>query len=183
MANESEKKVDVNDPSKAVPKDYSIKDINNDKIVPYVYNFVNGAYCVPASLEYIDNINPATNKLMAHIASSNATDVDFAVQCAQAAFPKWSALDLSQRASYLIKIADLMEEILQELALLESRDNGKPKSAAFEVDIPEAIATFRSVSEYAKYVETDALVKNDSLHYLQRPPLGVVGGISPWYSL
>jgi len=80
----------------------------------------------------------------------------------------------------LMKIADLIEARSEEFALLESRDNGKPKTAALDVDIPESFGVFRSVAEYAKYVETNALVKSNAVYYTHRPPLGVVGGISPW---
>eukprot|EP01083_Nonionella_stella_P285195 970792_1 len=175
-----EQKIDINDPSKVVPKDYSIKDINNNNTIHYVYNFINGEYCIPASGEFFDNINPATSKIISRISSSNSDDVEFAVQCAEKAFPSWSNLDVSQRAEYLMRIADLMEKRLKEFALLESRDNGKPMSAALECDIPESINMFRDSAQYAKYVETDALVKKDTLYYLQRPALGIVGGISPW---
>ena len=180
MASQPEEKIDLTDPTKAVPKDYRIKDINNDDKVEIVYNFINGEYCIPSSGEYIDNVNPATNKVISRIASSNKDDIDFAVQCAEQAFESWSQTDLNKRADYLYKISDLMKQRLEEFATLESRDNGKPKIMAQMVDVPAAIKIWRETAEYAKYVETDALVKPDALHYLQRPPLGVVGGISPW---
>eukprot|EP01084_Bolivina_argentea_P256926 432744_1 len=177
---EQEEKIDAANPSKFVPKDYRIKDINNDSTIPYVYNFINGEYCLPSSGEYIDNINPATNCLLSRIASSNAADVDFAVQCASKAFDSWSKTPINKRAEYLFKISNLIKSRLQEFATLESRDNGKPKIMATMVDVPASIKSWKQKAEYAKYVETDALVRNDSLYYLQRPPLGVVGGIIPW---
>lgn len=80
----------------------------------------------------------------------------------------------------MVKISQLIKSRLEEFAILESRDNGKPKIMAQMVDVPAAANAFSDTAEYGKFVETDALVKDDSLHYLQRPSLGVVGGISPW---
>ncbi len=144
-------------------------------------NFINGAFVEPASGAYFDDIEPATGDVIAQIPDSDARDVDAAVQAAKSAFPIWSRTPAEQRSRFLLKLADLIEQNLEELAALESRDNGKPVSLARTLDIPRAVANFRFFATAILHRASEAHVTDAAaLNYTLRQPLGVAGLISPW---
>lgn len=92
----------------------------------------------------IDTINPATEEKLASVQSAGQKDVDAAVAAAKAAFyGGWRDTPGKERRALLLKLADLMEANLQELAEWESKDNGKPVSTARDIDIPFAIEHLR----------------------------------------
>ena len=95
-----------------------------------IANFINGEFVPPRSGEYFDDINPATAEVIATIPDSDERDVDDAVRAAKAAFPAWSRRSTAERSNLLLKLADLIEKNLDELARLESIDNGKNDLAA-----------------------------------------------------
>lgn len=99
---------------------------------------------------------------------------------AKDAFPYWSLLSSAGRSTYLLKIADKIEENIDTFAYFESLDNGKPISLAKSVDIPRAIANFRFFATAILHYSTDAHEMVDAINYTVRRPLGVVGCISPW---
>ena len=138
-------------------------------------------YVPPASGAYIDDIGPATGEVIARIPDSDARDVDAAVRAANAAFPAWSRTPVAERSKLLLRLADLIEQNLEELARLESRDNGKTVTLARRLDIPRAVANFRffatAILHYASEAHpTDGV----ALNYTLRQPMGVAGLISPW---
>ena len=92
---------------------------------------------------YVSSINPATETVFALVPNSDCQDVADAVRAAAGAFPAWSRLGYETRAKYLLKIADMIDQNLEELALAESRDQGKPVSLARNMDIPRASLNFR----------------------------------------
>ncbi|HEX2122168.1 MAG TPA: aldehyde dehydrogenase family protein, partial [Thermoanaerobaculia bacterium] len=144
-------------------------------------NFIGGAFVEPAGGAYFDDIEPATGKVLAQIPDSDARDVDAAVKAAKQAFPMWSRMPAEQRSRLLLKLADLIEQNLEELAVLESRDNGKPVSLARTLDIPRAVANFRFFATAILHRATEAHVTDAAaLNYTLRQPLGVAGLISPW---
>lgn len=146
-----------------------------------IQNFIHGELKAPASGEYIDNYNPAEGKVYGHIPDSDARDVEEAQAAAARAFPSWSNIGIQQRAMYLRKIADAIEEQLEDFALAESTDNGKPLSLARSVDIPRAVANFRFfASAIEQYASESHHVEGVALNYTLRRPIGVVGCISPW---
>src|SRR5690606_15106786 len=108
-----------------------------------ILNYINGEYIEPLSKKWLDNYNPSNGEVYSQIANSNSEDVENAYQAAKAAFPKWSITTIDERSRILLKIADLIEEKLYELATAEAKDNGKPLSLALAVDIPRASANFR----------------------------------------
>src|SRR3954468_23862081 len=93
-------------------------------------NFIGGAFRAPASSTYFDDINPATAEVIAEIPDSDERDVDDAVRAAKTAFPAWSRTPAAERSRLLLKLADLVEKNLDELARMESIDNGKTLSLA-----------------------------------------------------
>lgn len=144
-------------------------------------NFIGGEFVAPRSDSYFDNINPATEEVIAQVPDSDGHDVDDAVIAARAAFPAWSATTAEKRSALLLRLADLIEANLDELARIESIDNGKSISLAKRLDIPRAVANFRFFATAILHQSSDAHHTDSSaLNYTLRQPLGVVGLISPW---
>lgn len=145
-------------------------------------NFINGKFIKPINGKYIETYNPATGRVWGRVPDSNKDDVDHAVESAQLAFKSWSKTPRSQRSAIMMKIADLLEERLQEFAEAESKDQGKPVSLALAVDIPRAVYNFRFFAGRILYMhDTKTELDNASaMNYTQRSPVGVAGLISPW---
>lgn len=144
-------------------------------------NFIGGAFVGPASGEYLDDIGPASGDVIAQIPDSDATDIDAAVVAAKRAFPAWSQTPAAERSRLLLKLADRIEQNMEELARVESQDNGKTVSLARRLDIPRAVANFRFFATAILHQSSDAHVMDSTaLNYTLRHPLGVVGLISPW---
>jgi aminomuconate-semialdehyde/2-hydroxymuconate-6-semialdehyde dehydrogenase len=115
------------------------------------------------------------------VADSDERDVQAAVEAAQRAFPAWSAMPAQERSAILLRIADLIEKRLDELALAESIDNGKPISLARTLDIPRAASNFRFFATAILHTRTEAhLTDQRAINYTLRQPRGVAGLISPW---
>ncbi len=148
---------------------------------PVLHNFIGGKFVPPHSGSYIDDINPATEVVLAQIPDSDGQDVDDAVRAAKGAFPAWSRTPVAERSRLLLKLADLLEQNLEELAQLESRDNGKTISLARRLDIPRAVANFRFFGTAILHHGSEAHPTDGiALNYTLRQPLGVAGLISPW---
>ncbi|HBC04611.1 MAG: 2-hydroxymuconic semialdehyde dehydrogenase [Aequorivita sp.] len=147
-----------------------------------ILNYINGEYVEPLSKKWLDNYNPSNGEVYSQIANSNAEDIESAYQAAKAAFPKWSNTTIDERSRILLKIADLIDEKLVELAEAEAKDNGKPLSLALAVDIPRASANFRffgnAITQFAS--EAHESVGLNTINFTLRQPIGVVGCISPW---
>ena len=144
-------------------------------------NFIDGSFAAPVSGDYIDNIAPATEEVIAHIPDSDARDVDAAVQAAKRAFPAWSRTSANERSRLLLAVADLIEKNLDELAACESEDSGKAISLAKKLDIPRAVANFRFFATAILHQSSEAhLTDSSALNYTLRRPHGVAGLISPW---
>jgi len=141
------------------------------EIAPRYGHFIRGEF-VDAD-ECFSTINPATEEPLAEVARGTETDVDRAVAAARDAFPKWAALPGRERGKYLFRIARRIQERARELAVLETKDGGKPIRESRDVDIPLAAAHFFYHAGWA-----------DKLHYafqgLTPEPLGVCGQIIPW---
>lgn len=142
-------------------------------------NFIDGAFVGTDS--YFDDIAPATEEVIAEIPDSDARDVDAAVQAAKRVFPAWSRTPAAERSRLLLKLADIIEKNLDELARCESEDSGKPISLAKKLDIPRAVANFRFFATAILHQSSEAHVTDSSaLNYTLRQPHGVAGLISPW---
>jgi aminomuconate-semialdehyde/2-hydroxymuconate-6-semialdehyde dehydrogenase len=144
-------------------------------------NFIGGRFAPPRSGNYIDDIEPASGEVIAEIPDSDAGDVDDAVAAARAAFPSWSKTPVDDRSMLLLKLADVIERNFDELAAMESRDNGKAISLAKRLDIPRAVANFRFFATAILHDATAAHATDGrALNYTLRQPLGVAGLIAPW---
>jgi acyl-CoA reductase-like NAD-dependent aldehyde dehydrogenase len=129
--------------------------------------------------------NPATGAILAQVAEADREDVDRAVKAARRAFDDgpWRRMTGSQRGRLLWKLADLLEQHLEEFAELESIDNGKPLAVARVADVPLAVDIFRYMGGWTTKMTGTTIpwsVPNDYLSYTLREPVGVVGQIIPW---
>ncbi len=146
-----------------------------------IQNYIGGELCEPQSGNYLDNYNPSIGAVYSLIPDSDKSDVDKAVIAAKAAFPAWAALSSEKRMGYLMTIADKIEENLEDLALAESKDNGKPLWLSKAVDIPRAASNFRFYATAIMHDKTDCFDMGEvAINYTTRKPIGVAGCISPW---
>ena len=143
---------------------------------------INGKWQPAASGKTFEVFNPATGEVIARVAEGDAADVDLAVTAACDAFPKWAALAPARRSQILWKIGELIDQNAQELAALESLDNGKPMALALAVDVALAAQTFRYYAGWCDKLEGSTPVTNlPSVHaYTRREPVGVCAQIVPW---
>lgn len=146
-----------------------------------ILNYINGKLQEPVGGNYLPNLQPATGSVYSMVAASDDADIELAVQAAQHAFAQWAATPAMERCRLLLRIADRIEERLDELAAMESADQGKPIRLARQVDIPRASANFRFFATAAVQFASEAhIMENGAVNYTLRQPLGVVGCISPW---
>lgn len=146
-----------------------------------ILNLINGRLVAPEGGVFMDNINPATGKAYSQVPSSDAKDVQKAVEAAQAAAPAWGRRTSRERADYLIKIANLIEKNVDELARAEALDSGKPVELARTLEIPRSASNFRFFAEAIGQFSGHSYHTNpDIFNYTEHAPLGVVGCISPW---
>jgi len=128
-------------------------------------------------------INPATGEVITQVAEADAADVDKAVGAARAAFEKgpWRKMTASQRGLLLYRLADLIEKNIEELAQLESLDNGKPYQVALAADLPLTIACYRYYAGWADKIQGKTIpVQGRYFCYTKHEPVGVVAQIIPW---
>ena len=147
----------------------------------HIANYIAGELQAPLSGNYIDNINPATGEVYSQTPDSDIKDVEEAVGAARAAFPLWSTMPVEDRFKILNRVAELIDENLDALALAETNDNGKPLWLSKRVDIPRASSNFRFFATGIMHFSTDSHNMEDkAINYTLRQPIGVVGCISPW---
>ncbi len=150
--------------------------------IPYhLENFIGGNLIGPLSGKFIDNVNPATAEIYGQIPDSNEKDVEVAVNAAKKIFPAWSTTPVEERFKILNRIAELIDDNLEVLALAETTDNGKPLWLSKQVDIPRASANFRFFATGIMHFSTESHHMEDkAVNYTLRQPIGIVGCISPW---
>ncbi|HZR81248.1 MAG TPA: aldehyde dehydrogenase family protein [Candidatus Binatia bacterium] len=144
---------------------------------------IDGKWVESASGKTFDTMNPATGEVLARVAEGDAEDVDRAVRAARRAFDEspWPTSAPSERARVLFRVAELIEKNADELAQLETLDNGKSIAESRNVDVPGAAATFRYFAgwadkHYGETIPSDPAFFNFTL----REPIGVCGQIIPW---
>ncbi|WP_053990185.1 aldehyde dehydrogenase [Mangrovimonas sp. TPBH4] len=147
-----------------------------------IQNYINGEFLPPSSESWLDNYCPANGEVYGQIPNSSKEDVENAYIAAKSVFPTWSQTTLEERSRILLKISELIEANLEDLAKAESIDNGKPLSLAKSIDIPRAASNFRffgnAITQFAS--ESHESVGQQAVNYTLRQPIGVVGCISPW---
>jgi aldehyde dehydrogenase (NAD+) len=128
-------------------------------------------------------INPSTGEEICQVAEADAADVDNAVRAAREAFEQgpWRKMRASERGRLLYRLADLIESNADQLARLESLDNGKPVSIARAADVPRTVACYRYFAGWADKVHGKTIpIDGEFLCYTRHEPIGVCGQIIPW---
>lgn len=145
--------------------------------------FIGGEWVAPHSGRVIESIDPASEEVWAHIAEADAKDVDAAVAAARAALSgPWRNYDPSRRGALLYKLAALMRDNAEELARIESRDNGKPLHDT-RGEMQRAIDWLTFYAGAAdKLTGHQIPYSSQALAYTRREPVGVVAAILPWNS-
>ncbi|MUG91539.1 aldehyde dehydrogenase family protein [Scytonema sp. UIC 10036] len=144
---------------------------------------INNEWVESVSGKRFETINPATGETICSVAEADAADVDKAVHAARAAFNsgEWRKMSATRRGELLYKLADLIEQNKEELAQLETLDNGKPISESMNADLPLVIACYRYFAGWADKVQGKTIPINGPYFcYTRHEPVGVVGQIIPW---
>ncbi len=145
-------------------------------------NFIGGEYVEPVDGEYFDNPSPIDGKNFTQIPRSNEKDVDNAVKAAQKAFDEtWKHTSVTDRANMLLRIAQITEDNLEHLALVDTIDNGKPIRETLAADMPLVVDHYRYFASVIRAQEGGiSELDEDTVSIQLHEPLGVVGQIIPW---
>ncbi len=143
-------------------------------------NFIAGNWQPSLCEHWIENFSPATGEHIANIPCSTIDDIDLAVQAAFDASHLWSQLSIGERADWLEKIADSLEQRSDEIAQLESLDTGKPITLARNVDAARSVANFRFFANQGREFESEIFEMSDATNRVLYKPVGVAGLITPW---
>jgi aldehyde dehydrogenase (NAD+) len=144
---------------------------------------IDGRWVDSASGKTFETLNPATGEVIAQVAEGDREDVDRAVKAARKAFEggPWRRMDARERGKILYRLADLMEQHIDELAALETLDNGKPIRDSRSADLPLSIDCYRYYAGWADKLEGKTIPVNGNFFcYTRHEPVGVVGQIIPW---
>lgn len=146
-----------------------------------ILHFIDGQFVESADGRTFANVNPATSEVIAQVAEGGRKEINQAVAAAKRAFKTWGKTTPAERAKVMNRIADLIEQRKDELAMLETLDTGKPLSLSKQLDIPRAAYNFRFFADFVKGLGTECFEMDGvALNYALRRPVGVAGLISPW---
>jgi acyl-CoA reductase-like NAD-dependent aldehyde dehydrogenase len=144
-------------------------------------NYIGGEWVKPVSGEYFDNISPVNGQVYCKVARSNEADINLALDAAHNIRAKWAATSVTERSNILLKIADRIEQHIEELAVAETWENGKPVRETLAADLPLVVDHFRYFAGCIRAQEGSAAeldATTASYHFPE--PIGVVGQIIPW---
>lgn len=150
---------------------------------PRTQAFIGGRYVDSASGATFARVNPANGEVLAQVAACDTRDIDAAVASARAAFETgvWAKQSPKARKKVLQRFAELIHANLEELALLETLDTGKPIRDSLSVDVPATVNCIQWFAEAVdKIYDEVAPTDHNALALITREPLGVVGAIVPW---
>ena len=144
-------------------------------------NFINGEFVAPIGGQYFDNTSPIDNSHIAKYPRSQKEDVELALDAANAAKEAWGHTSPAERANLLNKVADIIDANLEEFALVETCDNGKPIRETINADVPLAVDHWRYFAACIRSEEGSASeLDQHTLSMNIKEPLGVIGQIIPW---
>ncbi len=145
-------------------------------------NFINGSHVAAKSGETLDIVNPANGEVYATSPVSNESDVDSAYKAADKAFETWSQTTPSERQLALFRIADALEARAEEMADVESKNTGKPRSTLVEYEVLVSVDQIRFFAGAARNLEGRATAEyaKDHTSSIRREPIGVIGQVTPW---
>jgi aldehyde dehydrogenase (NAD+) len=144
---------------------------------------IDGKWVDSTSGKTFETLNPATGDVIARVAEGDKADVDKAVKAARKAFDKgpWKKMNARERGKLMNRLADLIEKNIDELASLETLDNGKPINDSKGADLPLTIDCYRYYAGWADKIEGKTIPINGPYFcYTRHEPVGVVGQIIPW---
>lgn len=148
--------------------------------IPKIHNFIAGQVVAPSTGEYLDVIHPADGSVVAHVGVSDASDVQRAVEAAQAAFPAWSAKTIKARAAILLRFHALVQQHASELAALIVQENGKNLTEAL-ADVAKGNETVEYACSLPQLAQGRKLQVSGQVYCEdRRNPLGVVASIVPF---
>jgi aldehyde dehydrogenase (NAD+) len=144
--------------------------------------FINGEWRDATGGKTIDVVNPATEEVIAEVASAERDDVDAAVAAARAALAgPWGRLSARERGRLIWKIGEKLLEKADDIARLETLHNGKPIFESRQIEVPASAECFQYFAGWADKIQGETLpVKGNYLTYTLREPIGVVAAIVPW---
>jgi len=144
--------------------------------------FINGEWRDAANGQTLDVVNPATEEVIACVASAGQSDVDAAVAAARAALDgPWGRLSARERGRLIWKIGEKLIEKADEIARLETLHNGKPIFESRQIEVPAAAECFQYYAGWADKIHGETIpVKGNFLTYTLREPVGVIAAIVPW---
>jgi aldehyde dehydrogenase (NAD+) len=145
--------------------------------------FIGGKWVDAQSGKTFPTLNPATGETICHVAEGDKADIDLAVKAARKAFKSgpWPKMNASERGRLLNKLADAIEKNKDELAALESLDNGKPIADSLSADLPLTIQCYRYYAGWADKIHGKTIpIDGPYFCYTRHEPVGVVGQIIPW---
>jgi len=145
--------------------------------------FIGGKWIDSVSGKTFPTINPATGETICQVAEGDKADIDLAVKAARKAFESgpWPKMNASDRGRLLNRLADLVEQHQEELAALESLDNGKPYRDSLGADLPLTSKCYRYYAGWADKLHGKTIpVEGNYFCYTRHEPVGVVGQIIPW---
>src|SRR5437588_3915136 len=145
--------------------------------------FIGGKWLDSVSGKTFETLNPATGAVICQVAEGDKADIELAVKAARKAFEDgpWPRMSASERGRLLNRLADLIEQHREELAALESLDNGKPYVDSMAADLPLTIKCYRYYAGWADKIQGKTIpVEGSYFCYTRHEPVGVVGQIIPW---
>jgi acyl-CoA reductase-like NAD-dependent aldehyde dehydrogenase len=145
--------------------------------------WLGGEWVEPEGGKTFTSVNPATEEAICEVASASAADVDRAVEAARGALEgDWAKTSARERGKLIWRLADALEERIQDFAVVETLDNGKPIFESRYVDMPSVVDCLRYYAGWADKVTGETLPLSGPmvLNYTLREPVGVVGAITPW---
>lgn len=143
--------------------------------------YINGEWTDGKGTNKIDSFSPVNGEKLATFVDAVDADVDDAVESAQEALKDWRKWSLVDRSNLLLKIADVIDENMEHLAMVESMDNGKPIRETKAIDVPLSADHFRYFAGVIRSEEGSAQAFDENtLSIILREPIGVVGQIIPW---
>ena len=144
-------------------------------------NWIGGQWVAPVKGRYFENVTPVTGQVFTEIARGTAEDIELALDAAHGAAEVWGRTSVAERSNVLLKIADRMEANLEDLAVAETWDNGKPVRETIAADLALAVDHFRYFAGAIRAQEGSiGEIDGDTVAYHLHEPLGVVGQIIPW---
>ena len=143
-------------------------------------NYIDGKFSNSENIKWISSYNPANGLEICKIEKSNLDDVNNAVKSAKEALPEWSSKSFKERSDWLLKIANNLDSRIEEIAILESMDTGKPITIAKEVDAKRSVLNFEFFAGIISNLQKQEFVMKDATNIVVRKPVGVAALITPW---